>query len=248
MRRTRAKPRRVWWRRPKSAADAAGRRHPALCAAPENLSAERARHVPHASNGRCWSSRSASIICCRSCAGTAARTRPSQAVLIDLPDRRFYFFFIEIWPQEVYYLTGLLILAAIGLFLMNARRRPRLVRLSLPADGVDRSVLRHRALGRRRPPRAHAARRRASGRSRPVARKGAQAFPLADGRLVDRRRLGALFRRRADAGEGSRDRRRRRSSPMPGSASSPSRPIRSPATCASRSASTCARGRASRRR
>ena len=45
---------------------------------------------------------------------------PSQAVLIDFPARRFYFFFIEIWPQEIYYLTGLLILAAIGLFLMNA--------------------------------------------------------------------------------------------------------------------------------
>ena len=45
---------------------------------------------------------------------------PSQAVLIDFPNRRFYFFFIEIWPQEVYYLTGLLILAAMVLFLMNA--------------------------------------------------------------------------------------------------------------------------------
>jgi cytochrome c oxidase accessory protein FixG len=45
---------------------------------------------------------------------------PGQAVLIDLPARRFYFFFIEIWPQEVYYLTGLLILAALALFLMNA--------------------------------------------------------------------------------------------------------------------------------
>ncbi|HET9717418.1 MAG TPA: cytochrome c oxidase accessory protein CcoG [Pseudolabrys sp.] len=45
---------------------------------------------------------------------------PSQAVLIDFPNRRFYFFFIEIWPQEVYYLTGLLILAALVLFLMNA--------------------------------------------------------------------------------------------------------------------------------
>ena len=45
---------------------------------------------------------------------------PSQAVLIDLPNSRFYFFFIEIWPQEVYYLTGLLILASMVLFLMNA--------------------------------------------------------------------------------------------------------------------------------
>lgn len=45
---------------------------------------------------------------------------PSQAVLIDLPNSRFYFFFIELWPQEVYYFTGLLILAAVTLFLMNA--------------------------------------------------------------------------------------------------------------------------------
>jgi cytochrome c oxidase accessory protein FixG len=45
---------------------------------------------------------------------------PHQAVLVDMPNRRFYFFFIEIWPQEVYYLTGLLILAALTLFLMNA--------------------------------------------------------------------------------------------------------------------------------
>ena len=45
---------------------------------------------------------------------------PSQAVLIDFPNRRFYFFPIEIWPQEIYYLTGLLILAAMVLFLMNA--------------------------------------------------------------------------------------------------------------------------------
>jgi cytochrome c oxidase accessory protein FixG len=45
---------------------------------------------------------------------------PSQAVLVDFPHRRFYFFFIEIWPQEVVYITGLLILAALVLFLMNA--------------------------------------------------------------------------------------------------------------------------------
>jgi cytochrome c oxidase accessory protein FixG len=45
---------------------------------------------------------------------------PNQAVLADLANNRFYFFFIEIWPQEVYYFTGLLILAAFVLFLMNA--------------------------------------------------------------------------------------------------------------------------------
>ena len=41
---------------------------------------------------------------------------PDQAILIDLPARRAYWFFIEIWPQEVYYLTAILIFAAIALF------------------------------------------------------------------------------------------------------------------------------------
>jgi len=45
---------------------------------------------------------------------------PDQAILVDLPGRRAYFFFIEIWPQEVYYLTGLLIIAALGLFFISA--------------------------------------------------------------------------------------------------------------------------------
>lgn len=45
---------------------------------------------------------------------------PDQAVLIDLDRGRFYFFFIELWSHEIYYLTGLLIMAALGLFLMTA--------------------------------------------------------------------------------------------------------------------------------
>ncbi|MEM6666896.1 MAG: cytochrome c oxidase accessory protein CcoG, partial [Pseudomonadota bacterium] len=45
---------------------------------------------------------------------------PDQAVLIDFASHRFYFFAIEIWPQEVYYITGLLILASLALFLANA--------------------------------------------------------------------------------------------------------------------------------
>ncbi|MBF0326088.1 MAG: cytochrome c oxidase accessory protein CcoG [Alphaproteobacteria bacterium] len=45
---------------------------------------------------------------------------PNQAILADLDGGRGYFFFIEIWPQEVYYLTGLLLLAAIVLFFMSA--------------------------------------------------------------------------------------------------------------------------------
>jgi cytochrome c oxidase accessory protein FixG len=45
---------------------------------------------------------------------------PDQAVLLDLANRRFYFFFIEIWPQEFYYVAGLLIMAGIGLFLITS--------------------------------------------------------------------------------------------------------------------------------
>lgn len=45
---------------------------------------------------------------------------PDQAVLIDMASRRAYFFFIEIWPQEVYFLTGILILAAVGLFFITS--------------------------------------------------------------------------------------------------------------------------------
>jgi cytochrome c oxidase accessory protein FixG len=45
---------------------------------------------------------------------------PDQAVLADLAGRRFYFFFIEIWPQEFYYVAGLLIMAGVGLFLVTS--------------------------------------------------------------------------------------------------------------------------------
>jgi cytochrome c oxidase accessory protein FixG len=45
---------------------------------------------------------------------------PDQAILIDMASHRAYFFFIEIWPQEVYFITGLLILAAVGLFFVTS--------------------------------------------------------------------------------------------------------------------------------
>ena len=44
---------------------------------------------------------------------------PDQAVLIDLAHRRFYMFDIEIWPHEFYFVAGMLIMAAIGLFLVT---------------------------------------------------------------------------------------------------------------------------------
>ena len=45
---------------------------------------------------------------------------PDQAVLVDLAGRRFYFFWIEIWPHEFYFVAGLLIMAGLGLFLMTS--------------------------------------------------------------------------------------------------------------------------------
>ncbi|MBI1206980.1 MAG: cytochrome c oxidase accessory protein CcoG [Azospirillum sp.] len=44
---------------------------------------------------------------------------PDQAVLVDMTGRRLYFFFIELWPQQIYYLTGVLIFCAVGLFLVT---------------------------------------------------------------------------------------------------------------------------------
>ncbi len=45
---------------------------------------------------------------------------PDQAVLVDLANRRFYFFFIEIWPQEFFFVAGLLVMAGFGLFLLTS--------------------------------------------------------------------------------------------------------------------------------
>jgi polyferredoxin len=45
---------------------------------------------------------------------------PNQAILFDIPNSRIYFFNIEIWPQEVYYLAGILILAAVALFFVTS--------------------------------------------------------------------------------------------------------------------------------
>lgn len=45
---------------------------------------------------------------------------PDQAVLIDMAQRRFYFFWIEIWPHEFYFVAGLLIMAGLGLFLFTS--------------------------------------------------------------------------------------------------------------------------------
>jgi cytochrome c oxidase accessory protein FixG len=45
---------------------------------------------------------------------------PDQAVLADFSSEKFYFFFIELWPQDIHYMAGGLILAALLLFLVTS--------------------------------------------------------------------------------------------------------------------------------
>lgn len=46
--------------------------------------------------------------------------QPDQAALFDFVAMRGYFLDAELWPQDFYFLTGLLVIAAIGLFLVTA--------------------------------------------------------------------------------------------------------------------------------
>jgi cytochrome c oxidase accessory protein FixG len=43
-----------------------------------------------------------------------------QAVLFDLPARKFYIFGLTLWPQDFYFLTWLLVIAALSLFFFTA--------------------------------------------------------------------------------------------------------------------------------
>ncbi|MEM1049887.1 MAG: cytochrome c oxidase accessory protein CcoG [Pseudomonadota bacterium] len=45
---------------------------------------------------------------------------PDQAVLVDMANRRFYFFFIDIWPHEFFFVAGMLVMAGIALFLVTS--------------------------------------------------------------------------------------------------------------------------------
>src|SRR3974390_1158508 len=45
---------------------------------------------------------------------------PDQAILLDFANGCLYAFFIEIWPQDLYFVTGLLVLATVLLVLANA--------------------------------------------------------------------------------------------------------------------------------
>ncbi|WP_052003111.1 cytochrome c oxidase accessory protein CcoG [Microvirga sp. BSC39] len=85
------------------------------------------RVVPQSVSGRYRRLKWAALVCCLAVyyilpfvRWTRGPGQPDQAVLLDFERGRLHFFFIEIWPQEVYYLTGLLILATLVLVWLNA--------------------------------------------------------------------------------------------------------------------------------
>ena len=47
-------------------------------------------------------------------------TLPDQAFLLDFANQRLYFGPIEIWAQELYFITGILVISALALFLVTA--------------------------------------------------------------------------------------------------------------------------------
>ncbi len=138
---------------------------------------------------------------------------PDQAVLIDMANRRFYFFFIEIWPQEFFYVAGLLVMAGIGLFLVTSvvgrawcgYTCPQTVWIDLFLH-VERFIEGDRNA-------QHQAGECAHGPSTRLRKLVLQACHLAADRGGDRRRLDLLFRRRADAAAWTSSRCRRCRSP-----------------------------------
>ncbi len=96
---------------------------PAATPASTSLYAEHQKVYPQAVRGRVRTAKWAMLIACLAVYYIVPWLRwdrgpslPNQAVLVDITNARLFFLWIEIWPQEVYFLTGLLVLAAIGLF------------------------------------------------------------------------------------------------------------------------------------
>ena len=69
-----------------------------------------------------------------------------QALLFDLPARKFYIFGLTLWPQDFFYLALLMIIAALSLFFVTALAGRLWCGLRLPADRLDGAVHLDRAV------------------------------------------------------------------------------------------------------
>ena len=99
----------------------------AVPAAAPSLYADRERVYPKAVFGKIRSVKWAVLILCLGLYYLVPWLRwdrgpgmPDQAVLVDMTNARLFFFWIEIWPQEIYFLTGALILGAFALFAVSS--------------------------------------------------------------------------------------------------------------------------------
>ena len=128
-----------------------------------------------------------------------------QAVLFDLPARKFFLFGLTIFPQDFYLLTWLLIIAALSLFYFTALAGTIVVRLCVSADRLDRDLRMDGTSDRRQPVAANETRPRCLVGLQDLA-QGGQAGAV--GRLFpdhrgDVRRLLLLDRRIGRAGSPS---------------------------------------------
>jgi hypothetical protein len=167
-------------------------------------------------------------------------------VLFDLDARRFYIFGLVLYPQDFIYLTALLIISALSLFLFTAVAGRLWCGYACPQTVYTEIFMwiERKIEGDRRPACGST---RALERDKLCARR--QAGGLDRAGAVDRLHLRRLLH--ADPHPGApRPWHAWRSAPgrPSGCCSTASPPTATPASCASRCASTCARTRASRAR
>ncbi|MBR0652341.1 cytochrome c oxidase accessory protein CcoG [Roseomonas terrae] len=100
---------------------------PAVTSAASPLYASRQKVYPKRVFGRVRSVKWAVLIACLALYYIVPWLRwdrgpgmPDQAVLVDIGNARLFFFWIELWPQEIYFLAGALILGAFALFAVSA--------------------------------------------------------------------------------------------------------------------------------
>ena len=170
-----------------------------------------------------------------------------QAVLFDLPARKFHIFALTLWPQDFYFLTWLLVIAALALFFFTALAGRLFCGYACPQTVWTETFLwMERLVEGNRSQQMKLA--RAPWGTEKILRKGGQAAAVDHLRAVDRLHVRRLLH--ADHGTRGPDRELRRPARgrRSGCCSTAAPPTSTRASCASRSASTCVRTRASRAR